>query len=210
MLEEREEFMEDLVLILTKPLIPAIPMDDEEFRELKEDLRAVGCAGLFARPWNVRSEDTLREFLYERGNQWDETKRRDPGNWTLGTWAKVYGFDKGIKEGWACRKDGMFAGKFKGEVDPKEGLHPVNCKNPRERRMIEFMMPILNPEKPKRITLTMANTLFGVLSEVRPVNWGIIISRDCGTGHPLHRLEALLYLPLHHAPLRILRVHHSR
>ena len=36
-------------------------------------------------------------------------------------------------------------------------------------------MPILNPEKPKRITLTMANTLFGALSGVRPVNWGLII-----------------------------------
>ena len=37
------------------------------------------------------------------------------------------------------------------------------------------MMPILNPEKPKRVTLTMANTLFGAFSGVRPVNWGLII-----------------------------------
>ena len=44
-----------------------------------------------------------------------------------------------------------------------------------EQRMLEFMMPILNPEKPKRITLTMANTLFGALSEVRPINWVLII-----------------------------------
>ena len=41
--------------------------------------------------------------------------------------------------------------------------------------MLEFMMPILNPEKRKRITLTVANTLFGSLSGVRPVNWGQII-----------------------------------
>jgi hypothetical protein len=36
-------------------------------------------------------------------------------------------------------------------------------------------MPILNPEKPKRISLTMANTLFGAMSGVRPVNWGLLI-----------------------------------
>ena len=41
--------------------------------------------------------------------------------------------------------------------------------------MIEFMMPILNPEKPKQVTLTVANTLFGALSGVRPMNWGVII-----------------------------------
>ena len=37
------------------------------------------------------------------------------------------------------------------------------------------MMPILNPEKPKRVTLMVANTLFEALSGVRPVNWRIII-----------------------------------
>jgi hypothetical protein len=36
-------------------------------------------------------------------------------------------------------------------------------------------MPILNLEKPKRISLTMANTLFGAMSGVRPVNWGLLI-----------------------------------
>ena len=173
--EEREEFMEDLISIPMKPIIPAIPTNDKEIWELKEDLRAMGCTGLLARPWNVQSKDTLREFLYERGNQWDETKRRDPGNWTPGTWANVYWFDKGIKEGWAGRKAGPVAGKLKGEVDPKEGLHPMNFKNPKGRKMIDFMMPILNLEKPKRITLTMANTLFGALFGVRTVNWGIII-----------------------------------
>jgi hypothetical protein len=52
------------------------------------------------------------------------TKRREPEKWTSGTWAKVYGFQKEVGEGWAGRKDGLFLGKFKGEVDPKEGLHP--------------------------------------------------------------------------------------
>ena len=152
-----------------------IPTDDEELRELKEDLRAMGCAGLLARPWNVQSDDLLREFRFERGNQWDGTKRRDPKHWTPDTWARVYGFQSGIEEGWAGRKDGLFLREFKGEVHPKEGLHPANCLNPRERRMLEFIMPILNPDKPKRITLTMANILFGALFGVRPVNWGMLI-----------------------------------
>ena len=51
--ERREEDMEDPRPIPTKPLIPSIPVDDEELRELREDLRAMGCAGLLARPWNI-------------------------------------------------------------------------------------------------------------------------------------------------------------
>ena len=72
----------------------------------------------------------------------------------------------GMKEGWAGRNDGLFAKKFTGEIDPKEGLHPRKCRNPREQRMLEFMMPILNPKKPKRLILTVANTLFRALFEV--------------------------------------------
>ena len=70
----------------------------------------------------------------------------------------------------SARKDGLFAEKFRGDVDPKECLHPSNSRNPTVRRMLEFLMPILNLEIPKRISLTMANTLFGAISRVRPVN----------------------------------------
>ena len=45
-------------------------------------------------------------------------------------------------------------------------------------------MPIFNPEKPKRISLTMANTLFGALSGVRPVNWGLLIHEIVGRALP--------------------------
>ena len=84
----------------------------------------------------------------------------------------------------AGRKDGLCAGKFRGDVDPKEGLHPANCRNPRERRVLEFLKPILYPAKPKRISLTMANTLFGALSGVRPVNWGLFIHEIVGRALP--------------------------
>jgi hypothetical protein len=50
--------------------------------------------------------------------------------------------------------------------------------------MLEFLMPILNPEKPKRIFLTMANTVFGAMFGVRPVNWGLLIHEVIGRAIP--------------------------
>jgi hypothetical protein len=78
--EAREEDLVEAILIPIKALIPAIPKDEGELQELAEDLRVMGCEGLLAKPWNLRSEDTLRELKYERGNQWDHTQRRDPEN----------------------------------------------------------------------------------------------------------------------------------
>ena len=182
--EAREEDRREPIPIPLKALIPAIPREDGELQELAEDLRVMGCEGLLAKPWNLRAEDTLREFKFERGNQWWGTKRGDPDSWTPEVWNRVYGFPRGIAEGWAGRRDGLFAGKFRGDADPKDGFHPGNCRNLRERRVLEFLLPILNPDKPKRISLTMANTLFGAMSGVRPVNWGLIIHEVVGRALP--------------------------
>ena len=53
MSESPVDEMEILPQVPVKPLIPAIPMEDKEYQKLKEDLRAMGCEGLSARPWNV-------------------------------------------------------------------------------------------------------------------------------------------------------------
>ena len=45
-------------------------------------------------------------------------------------------------------------------------------------------MPILNPDKPKRITVTAANTLFSATFGVRPVNWGLLIHEVVGRALP--------------------------
>ena len=59
--------------------------------------------------------------------------------------------------------------------DLKDGFHPGDCQNPKERRVIEFLFPILYPEKSKKLSITMANTIFGALFGNRPVRWGRLI-----------------------------------
>ena len=86
-------------------------------------------------------------------------------NWTPNVWNKVYRFPRGVGEGWAGRRDGMFAKKFRADPDPKDGFHPGNCHNLRERRALEFLKPMLDPDK------------FGAMSGVRPVNWRLIIHK---------------------------------
>ena len=58
----REEDMLEPIPIPVKALIPAISRDDKELQELAEDLQIVGCEGLLAKPWNLKSEEILREF----------------------------------------------------------------------------------------------------------------------------------------------------
>ena len=52
--------------------------------------------------------------------------------------------------------------------------------DPRERRVLEFVIPILYLEKLNRVTKTMGNTIFGALSGVWKVSWGQVIQEVVG------------------------------
>ena len=62
--------------------IPAVvPMKEEEKQQLEDDLTKMGCEGLLAEPWAMKSEAVVRKFLHPRSNEWKETIRRLPEQW---------------------------------------------------------------------------------------------------------------------------------
>ena len=63
-------------------------------------------------------------------------------------------------------------GKFKTSINPKHGHAVSDCIDPREKRILEFVIPILYPEKPNKVTKEIGNTIFGALSGEYKVNWG--------------------------------------
>jgi hypothetical protein len=65
---------------------------------------------------------------------------------------------------------------FKDLPSPKDGYSIEDCKDPRHRRLLAFLVPIVYPEKPNRITVTWGNTIFGALNGGRKVNWARIIT----------------------------------
>ena len=119
-------------------------------------------------------EDMVAELLGDKDNRWDGTMSQAPEKWTVKEWRKVYGFGRG-GEGMASRTDRFIDGMLSGRVNPKNGYAVADCKDPRVKRVLEFLVPLLYPEKPTRVTITVGNTIFGALSGERPVDWGIVV-----------------------------------
>ena len=119
-------------------------------------------------------EDLVVELLGEKDNCWHGTVRQAPEKWTAKEWRKVYGFAREGK-GMASWTDRFIDDKFSGRVNPKDGYAIVDCKEPRARKVLEFLVPLLYPEKPTRVTITVGNTIFGALSGERPVDWGVVV-----------------------------------
>ena len=101
----------------------------------------------------------------ERNNIFDATIRDRPEEWTARVWREVYNFQPG-GGGMANRTDKYVEGKFLHEVDPKDGFPVRECKDARERRLLQFLVPIVHPDKPTRVIRTLGNTIFGAISVV--------------------------------------------
>ena len=157
-----------------KAVVPGVPKSVRDRELLEEDLRRIGCHGFMGKPWGLRMEDLVVELLGDKDNRWDRTVRQAPKKWTAKEWRKVYDFGRG-GEGMASRTDRFIDGMFSGRVNPKDGYAVVDCKDPRVKRVLEFLVPLLYPEKPTRVTIMVGNTIFGALSGERPVDWGIIV-----------------------------------
>ena len=164
----------EFLLVSLKSLAPVIPVKDEKKLHLVEDLTKMGCKGLILEPWALNSEAIAEEFQVQRSNKWEGTIWRDPKHWTADSWAEVYNFRKEgrMRAGWTGT---WIGGKFKTSINPKDGHTVCDCIDPRERRVLEFVIPILYPEKLGKVTKEIGNTVFGALSGEYKVSWRQVI-----------------------------------
>ena len=116
----------------------------------------------------------VQEFQAQRSNEWESTIRRDLEHWMADSWAEVYNFQKQgrMRAGWTVT---WIDGKFKTSINPTDGHAVSNCIDPRKKRVLEFVIPILYPEKLGRVTKEISNTMFGALSGEYKVSWGQVI-----------------------------------
>jgi hypothetical protein len=158
-----------------RKVVPEVPRDEAERGELLEDLQRMGCSGLLEKPWGFKDDWVVRELLDGVTNEFDNTIRATPTRWTKECWREVYNFSTG-GGGMAGRKDKYVKDCFKELPSPKDGYAIEDCTDPHHRRVLTFLVPILYPKKPNRITVILGNTIFGALNGGRKVNWARIIT----------------------------------
>ena len=66
--------------------------------------------------------------------------------YTTVTWRKTYGFEPD-GNGFRTRNKDFILGRFSGPVHNKDGYLMSDCSNPRARRVLEFLVSILLPDK---------------------------------------------------------------
>ena len=73
------------------------------------------------------------------------------------------------------RTDRWIDGKFRSPINSKDGHAVDDCIDPRERRILEFVVPILYLEKQNRVTKEVGKTVFGAMAGEYKVKWRQVI-----------------------------------
>ena len=155
-------------------VMPSISENPIELEELKEDLRRIRCAELLERLWALMREELVHKLVQlERPNIFNGTIWDRPQMWTAELWRDTYNFPSG-GAGLSNRMDGYIEGRFIHQIDPKDGYAVGDCWNNRQRRVLEFLVPIIHPDKPTRVTIMIRNTIFGALDGGWEVDWGVV------------------------------------
>ena len=115
----------------------------------------------------------LRELKTGAPNQFVGTLWAKPNMWTPITWRKTYGFEPDGK-GFCARNEDFTPGRFSSPVHNKDDYLTSDCSNPRARRVLEFLVPIVLPDKSARVTVGVASLILNSFEGKRPVDWGLI------------------------------------
>ena len=157
------------VVIKMKAITPVFPESDLGLVELQEDLDRMDCVQLMSKPWSLKSEYMLQEILVGGLYKFKTTLRARPSQWTALAWRGAYGF--GTKGQGVCgRGEDFTVGRFHHSVHSKDGYLTADCKNPRARRVLEFLVLILLPDKGARVTVEIASTILGCFENQKAVD----------------------------------------
>ena len=116
----------------------------------------------------------VRELTKGAPNQYEGIVRARPETWGAERWREAYEFGTG-GEVFASQTDKFIGGKFRNATNPKNGFAIADCEDSKAKRMLEFLIPTLYPEKPTRVTVTVGNTIFGALLGERKVDWEVVL-----------------------------------
>ena len=196
-----------------KRVIPAIPLHSGDFGESAHGSHdhwvhrasLAGC-GMCRTP---RCWQKLRAELWSLPS--GRAIRAKYGNWTREHWRSTYDFpdtDEDLEPG--SKGDTDWVKERFSFLSDHDGFKVADCLNPREQRLLEYVVPILNPEKPTTLTVTLARGILSALHRRKQINWGYLVHRNTQTdGNESREQEGLCACSFPLSLVREERMHHG-
>ncbi|CAM6129143.1 unnamed protein product [Calypogeia fissa] len=107
-------------------------------------------------------------------NEFQNSVRAQPESWTAELISKVFGMNLD-GEGYILRGENFTAPYFDGNINPKEGWVLRKCNHIPLRRVLAFLVPLIYPERPNRVTVKIGSTIIASYLRMRKISWPKIL-----------------------------------
>ena len=101
-----------------------------------------------------------RELKEGASNEWDHIIWAQPGRRTPEQWREAYNFKRSGSVIY-FRTENFVGGRFSQKRDSKDVYIMEDCIDPRARRVLEYIVPIVYSERPTRCTTSLVVTILG-------------------------------------------------
>ncbi|CAM6101327.1 unnamed protein product [Calypogeia fissa] len=140
----------------------------------------MGCGALLDLTWGFQSESFVKEVAnHSPPSQFQDTVRATPGKWSATLISEALGLNFS-GEGLLPRSENLTKPYFAGEIDAKEGWRLTQCSDPEFLPVLSFLLPILSPQKPKRVTVRVGSTILAAYTGLRVISWPKILEDVIG------------------------------
>jgi hypothetical protein len=146
----------------SKPPTPGYPGEKDRQDILEANLRKIGCGKLWDLPWRYSDDFMVNEVALQQLVMWPDTIRGRSEKWTSKLLAQKWGLSLEGKD-LPARKVNLAEKYFEGRPSGGDGWKLTDCRHQEFREVLEFLIPLLNPNKPKRVTVGVASAVVDCL-----------------------------------------------
>jgi hypothetical protein len=156
-----------------RPPTPGYPKKKERRVILEENLKKMGCGKLWDLLWRYSDEQMLKEVMAQRSTIFPDSIRGKPKKWTMSVLAQKWLL---LTEGRDLppRKKNLAKQYFVGAPSEGDGWKLAECNHQELREVFEFLIPLLNPNKPTRVTIQVASAVVDWLINKVKYSWAKI------------------------------------
>jgi hypothetical protein len=126
--------------------------------------------------WSFLDEEMIREAHNSTPpKEFHNTIRASPKKWTKELIAQVYHLPLD-GQGMILTKENHIAPYFKCKIDSKGGWKVSQCQDSRMRAIFAFMIPLIHPDKSRRVTIKIGNTIEAAYQSKKKISWATIFA----------------------------------
>jgi hypothetical protein len=169
----KDEVEEKLgVKYVAKALCPRLPPKGDRRDRLLRNLRVMRCESLMDIPWTYTSDEMVEEVATGRPpRQFTGTLRADPSQWTEREIGATFHLDTGGAGLLARAYNANYQDWFKCKPCNTEGWGYRDAKEEELQDILMLLVPLIRPNKPTRVTISVAATIIDCLYRKHHTLW---------------------------------------